>query len=228
MGPSILLGAVVLCGLAAWTQAGPLMAVDLGGEFLKVAVVKPGRNPISVVPNEMSKRRTSAQVAFVDGDRLLGEEAAALAARYPDRVYTRCVPAPLLTDGLAGSTQMCSACCNAQAYTPQCRQDFSSKRTDGPVNRLSSLQEGSVLHMGRTRDLLGKPAQHSSVQDLLQNSKLPYAVTEDPSRRTVALKVHTGEEYTAEELVVCVCAAEAACPYTSLEAGLYVEQLTQH
>ena len=29
------------------------------------------------------------QVAFVDGDRLLGEEAAALAIRYPDRVYAR-------------------------------------------------------------------------------------------------------------------------------------------
>ena len=42
--------------------AGPLMAVDFGGEFIKVSVVKPGRTPISIVPNEMSKRRTSAQV----------------------------------------------------------------------------------------------------------------------------------------------------------------------
>lgn len=65
------------------------MAVDLGGEFLKVSVVKPGRIPISVVSNEMSKRRTSAQLAFIDGDRLLGEEAAALAVRYPERVYAR-------------------------------------------------------------------------------------------------------------------------------------------
>lgn len=38
------------------------MAVDFGGEFIKVSVVKPGRTPISIVPNEMSKRRTSAQV----------------------------------------------------------------------------------------------------------------------------------------------------------------------
>ena len=65
------------------------MAVDLGGEFLKVSVVKPGRTPISIVTNEMSKRRTSAQLAFIEGDRLLGEEAAALAVRYPDRVYAR-------------------------------------------------------------------------------------------------------------------------------------------
>jgi hypothetical protein len=30
-----------------------------------------------------------SQVALVNGDRLLGEEAAALAVRYPDRVYAR-------------------------------------------------------------------------------------------------------------------------------------------
>jgi hypoxia up-regulated 1 len=66
------------------------MAVDLGGEYIKVAVVKAGRTPISIVPNEMSKRRTAAQVAFVGGERLLGEEAAALGARFPDSVYARC------------------------------------------------------------------------------------------------------------------------------------------
>ena len=75
---------------ACHVHCGPLMAVDLGGEFLKVSVVKPGRTPISIVSNEMSKRRTSAQLAFIDGDRLLGEEAAALAVRYPERVYARC------------------------------------------------------------------------------------------------------------------------------------------
>lgn len=56
--------------------------------------MKPGRIPISIVNNEMSKRRTSAQVAFVDGDRLLGEEADALSVRFPDQVYARCVPPP--------------------------------------------------------------------------------------------------------------------------------------
>ena len=53
--------------------------------------MKPGRTPISVVLNEASKRKTSAQVAFVDKERLLGDEAAALSSRYPDRVYARCV-----------------------------------------------------------------------------------------------------------------------------------------
>ena len=64
------------------------MAIDFGSDFIKVAVVPPGKLP-EIVTNEMTKRRTSAQVAIVDGNRLLGEEAAALAVRYPTKVYSR-------------------------------------------------------------------------------------------------------------------------------------------
>ena len=60
-GPELKLTRLGLVQISA-ACAGPLMAVDLGGEFIKVSVVKPGRTPISIVPNEMSKRRTSAQV----------------------------------------------------------------------------------------------------------------------------------------------------------------------
>lgn len=77
--------------LAPHPAAGALLAVDLGSEFLKLSIVKPGRIPISIVINEMSKRKTPALVAFVDGDRLVGEEAASVAARYPERVYGRVV-----------------------------------------------------------------------------------------------------------------------------------------
>ncbi|KAL3157632.1 hypothetical protein ABBQ32_012079 [Trebouxia sp. C0010 RCD-2024] len=79
---------LVLISLATPVAAGPLMAVDFGSDFIKVAVTKPGRLP-EIVTNEMTKRRTSAQVAFVDGNRLLGEEAAALSIRYPTKVYSR-------------------------------------------------------------------------------------------------------------------------------------------
>ena len=77
-----------LITLVGVTSAGPLMAVDFGSDFIKVAVVPPGKLP-EIVTNEMSKRRTSAQVAIVDGNRLLGEEAAALGIRYPTKVYSR-------------------------------------------------------------------------------------------------------------------------------------------
>ncbi|XP_065877455.1 heat shock 70 kDa protein 17 [Euphorbia lathyris] len=66
-------------------------SVDLGSEWVKVAVVnlKPGQAPISVAINEMSKRKTPALVAFHAGTRLLGEEAAGITARYPEKVYSQ-------------------------------------------------------------------------------------------------------------------------------------------
>ncbi|KAK7327235.1 hypothetical protein VNO80_31600 [Phaseolus coccineus] len=72
------------------TQAA-VFSVDLGSESLKVAVVnlKPGQSPISIAINEMSKRKSPALVSFHDGHRLLGEEAAGLAARYPQKVYSQ-------------------------------------------------------------------------------------------------------------------------------------------
>lgn len=87
VGQASLLLVLGLISLAT-VAAGPLMAVDFGSDFIKVAVTKPGRLP-EIVTNEMTKRRTSAQVAFVQGNRLLGEEAAALSIRYPSKVYSR-------------------------------------------------------------------------------------------------------------------------------------------
>lgn len=57
---------------------------------MKVAVVnlKPGQAPISIVINEMSKRKTPSLVAFHSGNRLIGEEASNLVARYPSKVYS--------------------------------------------------------------------------------------------------------------------------------------------
>ena len=66
-------------------SAAKLMAIDLGGNFLKVAVVQPGRKPISIAENEMSRRQTPVMVGFVDGQRVLGEDAVTASARHPDK-----------------------------------------------------------------------------------------------------------------------------------------------
>ncbi|CAL9762617.1 unnamed protein product [Musa acuminata subsp. burmannicoides] len=65
-------------------------SIDLGSEWMKVAVVnlKPGQSPISIAINEMSKRKSPALVAFHGGNRFVGEEAAGIVARYPDKVYS--------------------------------------------------------------------------------------------------------------------------------------------
>lgn len=59
-----------------------VLGVDYGAEWLKMVVVKSGKPMISVVINEMSKRKAPAMVAFSNGERLLGEEAAAIVGRW--------------------------------------------------------------------------------------------------------------------------------------------------
>ncbi|GLJ53692.1 hypothetical protein SUGI_1145530 [Cryptomeria japonica] len=64
-------------------------SIDLGSEWMKVAVVnlKPGQSPISIAINEISKRKSSALVAFNGGNRLVAEEGAVISARYPNKVF---------------------------------------------------------------------------------------------------------------------------------------------
>ncbi|KAM1059679.1 hypothetical protein ACFX15_023731 [Malus domestica] len=80
----------VLCLMFSPSQCA-VMSIDLGSEWVKVAVVnlKRGQSPITVAINEMSKRKSPNLVAFHSFDRLLGEEAAGLVARYPEKVYSQ-------------------------------------------------------------------------------------------------------------------------------------------
>lgn len=80
----------VLC-LFSWPVKSAVLSIDLGSEWMKVAVVniKPGQSPISIAINEMSKRKSPSLVAFSNGDMLVGEAAAGIAARYPERVYSQ-------------------------------------------------------------------------------------------------------------------------------------------
>lgn len=93
MGSTLFKLCLFLCALcyALPRSQSAVMSIDLGSEWIKVAVVnlKPGQSPISIAINEMSKRKSPALVAFQSGDRLLGEEAAGLVARYPDKVFSQ-------------------------------------------------------------------------------------------------------------------------------------------
>lgn len=66
-----------------------MLGIDYGSEYVKVSIVAPGRTPISIVINEISKRKSTAAVSFTGGDRWLMEEAMNYNARYPERVFTR-------------------------------------------------------------------------------------------------------------------------------------------
>ncbi|EFJ52505.1 heat shock protein Hsp70G [Volvox carteri f. nagariensis] len=81
--------AVACVALMTHAATAALMSIDLGSEYLKVCLVKPGRTPISIAVNEMSKRKSPALVGVVNGERLLGEEAFSFAVRYPESIFQR-------------------------------------------------------------------------------------------------------------------------------------------
>ena len=92
MGPSSPLRsllAFVVAACCVGVASSAVLGIDYGSEYLKVSIVAPGRTPISVVINEISKRKSTAAVSFTGGDRWLAEEAMNYNARFPDRVFTR-------------------------------------------------------------------------------------------------------------------------------------------
>lgn len=77
--------------------ASAVLGVDLGTEYLKAAIAKPG-NPIEIVLSKDSKRKEAATLAFKPSraslnegeafpERLYGGDAVALSARFPTDVY---------------------------------------------------------------------------------------------------------------------------------------------
>ncbi|KAJ9609770.1 lumenal Hsp70 protein [Cladophialophora chaetospira] len=77
--------------------ASAVLGIDLGTEYLKAAIAKPG-SPIEIVLSKDSKRKEAATLAFKPSraqnkdddafpERLYGGDAAALSARFPSDVY---------------------------------------------------------------------------------------------------------------------------------------------
>ena len=60
----MLLAAFAAVLLGACCVEGKVLGVDIGSENIKVTIVQPGRVPISIVTNEMSRRKSPGAVAF--------------------------------------------------------------------------------------------------------------------------------------------------------------------
>ncbi|KAM3570136.1 hypothetical protein VYU27_007796, partial [Nannochloropsis oceanica] len=73
--------------LAPVAQAG-VMGVDLGSEFMKVSLVKPG-TMMDIVTNIHSKRKTETMISFYQGERSYGADAYSLLTRRPEVTYAR-------------------------------------------------------------------------------------------------------------------------------------------
>jgi hypothetical protein len=147
--------AAVLCVSSLRGACGALLAVDYGSEWLKASLVAPGRAPISIVLNEASKRKSAAAVAFSAGERTLGDDAAALAGRYPERVFLR---ARDLLGRPAGGAALGAAL--AAAYSPHAPAPVPGRGTvalpahgggvpDAPANFTAEELAASVLSYAR-------------------------------------------------------------------------------
>ncbi|KAG1970509.1 hypoxia up-regulated protein 1 [Pimephales promelas] len=80
----------VFCLIAAFlpsqTESVAVMSVDLGSEWMKVAIVKPGV-PMEIVLNKESRRKTPVAVCLKENERLFGDGALGVAVKNPKVVY---------------------------------------------------------------------------------------------------------------------------------------------
>ena len=72
----------ILLQFAAHVVALGVMSIDLGSEWFKVAIVKPGV-PMEIALNKESKRKTAVAAYFRNGERLLGADAATSGNKHP-------------------------------------------------------------------------------------------------------------------------------------------------
>ncbi|KAI7793813.1 hypoxia up-regulated protein 1 [Triplophysa rosa] len=80
----------VCCLLAAClpsqTESVAVMSVDLGSEWMKLAIVKPGV-PMEIILNKESRRKTPVAVCLKENERLFGDGALGVAVKNPKVVY---------------------------------------------------------------------------------------------------------------------------------------------
>lgn len=77
----------MLALLSPHVDSVAVMSVDLGNEWMKIAIVSPGV-PMEIALNKESKRKTPVTIAFRDGERTFGEDAATIGVRFPKNSYS--------------------------------------------------------------------------------------------------------------------------------------------
>lgn len=63
------------------------MSIDLGSEWMKVGLVS-SSTQMDIVLNAQSQRKTSMAIAFLNGDRYVGDAAMEIASKYPKNTFT--------------------------------------------------------------------------------------------------------------------------------------------
>ncbi|XP_026103261.1 hypoxia up-regulated protein 1-like [Carassius auratus] len=77
---------LIVAFLPSQTGSVAVMSVDLGSEWIKIALVKPGV-PMEIVLNKESRRKTPVAVCLKENERLFGDSALGVAVKNPKVVY---------------------------------------------------------------------------------------------------------------------------------------------
>ncbi|XP_010863487.2 hypoxia up-regulated protein 1 isoform X4 [Esox lucius] len=77
---------LVLALFPSQTATVAVMSVDLGSEWMKVAIVKPGV-PMEIALNKESRRKTPVAVCLKENERLFGDNALGMSVKNPKFVY---------------------------------------------------------------------------------------------------------------------------------------------
>ncbi|XP_046873955.1 hypoxia up-regulated protein 1 isoform X1 [Hypomesus transpacificus] len=77
---------LVLALLPSHTASVAVMSVDLGSEWMKIAIVKPGV-PMEIALNKESRRKTPVAVCLKENERLFGDGALGVSVKNPKFVY---------------------------------------------------------------------------------------------------------------------------------------------
>ena len=72
--------------LGCFAARGDIVGVDLGTEFMKLALIKPGKG-MEIVTNVETKRKTPTRVAVAGDELIFGSNAVALEGRHPENTF---------------------------------------------------------------------------------------------------------------------------------------------
>ncbi|XP_050460743.1 hypoxia up-regulated protein 1 isoform X1 [Cataglyphis hispanica] len=77
----------IIASFVGISEEVAVMSIDLGSEWMKVAIVSPGV-PMEIALNKESKRKTPVAIAFRDGERSFGEDAQVVGVRFPQNTFS--------------------------------------------------------------------------------------------------------------------------------------------
>ncbi|MEQ2224133.1 Hypoxia up-regulated protein 1 [Ilyodon furcidens] len=82
----VVLTFLILALFPPFTVTVAVMSIDLGSEWMKMAIVKPGV-PMEIVLNRESRRKTPTAVCLKENERLFGDGALGVSVKNPKTVY---------------------------------------------------------------------------------------------------------------------------------------------